>query len=450
VQTIAVHLTIKAVPYVEASDVTVATSARRVVQLGDPISAGDQLTVTVKAFDAERIPISRSDLDLHLQLKGKLNTIGTQLPLKLADSVTTVYNPITGRNESSKNVYMATVPEDWIRSPEAVQLIISSGATSEHNMTLTIVESSVQVLITGSVAGGIAAVLLIATLYLLYKHGTKAKSIVVSMVQGEAKTAWGCSSEAFDLAGDAAIFLAITKDAQSPIHSVSALVAPIAVPVMVAFSLSAVISAISLVTRGYFAVVQCRRRRRDISTIGSTQRYADRLATKIENGERAVKLAGLGLALAICEDLPMAGIAIYFFRNTYEVPLFNVISLVTSGLMLGMKVAPVMTFPAQWAKLNKWKGRVQPRCEAAEPGTELCETTREPESLTMEQYLARLAQLQAVLADLVTASSPALVAGDKLEFQKWAHKLTIMVNKAEEGPNVKPKAGPAADPLVPP
>ena len=84
------------------------------------------------------------------------------------------------------------------------------------NRTLTIVRSSTQVLMTGSVAGAIAAVLpvLIATLYLLYKHGTKAKSIVVSMVKGEAKTLLSCSPEAFDLAGDTGMFLAISQDAQ--------------------------------------------------------------------------------------------------------------------------------------------------------------------------------------------------------------------------------------------
>jgi hypothetical protein len=227
-------------------------------------------------------------------------------------------------------------------------------------------------------------------------------------------------------------------------------VAPIVVPVIVAFCLSAVISAISLVTRGYFAVVQCRRRRRDISTIGGTQPYSERLAAKIEDGERTLKLAGLGLALAICEDLPMTGIAMYFLANSYKVPTFNVISMVTSGLMLGLKVAPVMTFPAQWAKLSKWKSRVQPRCEAAEPGTELREPTRkpEPEPLTDEQYVARLVQLKAAVAALAAVVGPAHIADDKLQFEKWEHQLTLMVNKAEDRPKLKRKAPPAANPQV--
>jgi hypothetical protein len=62
------------------------------------------------------------------------------------------------------------------------------------------------------------------------KHGTsKAKSIVVAVMKGEVKTAWGLVTEAFDFAGDTAIFVAVTNDAQDPIYKAS--VATIVVPV---------------------------------------------------------------------------------------------------------------------------------------------------------------------------------------------------------------------------
>jgi hypothetical protein len=274
------------------------------------------------------------------------------------------------------------------------------------------------------------------------------------MVKGEAKTAWSCSAEAFDFAGDTAIFLAISKDAQSPIDSVSAAVAPIAVPAMIAFSLSAVISAVALVTRGYFAVVQCRRRRLDISGIGSTKPYSERLATKIEDGERTLKLTVLGLALGLCEDAPMTGIALFFFVNTHNVPLFPAISLVTSGLMFGMKLGPVMALPALWGKLAKWKSRLPPPCKATEPGVELCKAASKPNPaparLTPEQYIARLEQVRTAVAELAAADVPACAAGDKLQFDKWMHHLTLMVDKAEEASNGQSNAPPAADPEVPP
>lgn len=250
------------------------------------------------------------------------------------------------------------------------------------------------------------------------------------------------------------MFVAISKDAQSPIDSVSAAVAPIAVPAMIAFSLSAVISAVALVTRAYFAVVQCRRRRLDISGIGSTKPYSERLATKIEDGERTLKLTVLGLALGLCEDAPMTAIALFFFVNTHNVPLFPAISLVTSGLMFGMKLGPVMALPALWGKLAKWKSRLPPPCEATEPGVELCKAASKPNPaparLTPEQYIARLEQVRAAVADLAAADVPACAAGDKLQFDKWMHHLTLMADKAEEASNGQSNAPPAADPKVPP
>jgi hypothetical protein len=113
-----------------------------------------------------------------------------------------------------------------------------------------------------------------------------------------------------------------------------------------------------------------------------------------------------------------------------------------------------MTFPAQWAKLAKWKSRLPPPCEAAEAGTELRTAASKPNPaparLTPEQYVARLVQVRAAVADLAAADFPACASGDKLQFDKWMHHLTLMVDKAEEASNGKSNAPPAADPEVPP
>jgi hypothetical protein len=62
------------------------------------------------------------------------------------------------------------------------------------------------------------------------KHGTaKAKAIVVAVLKGEVKTAWGIVTEAFDFAGDTAIFVAVQEDAQNPIYKagVAAIIMPV-------------------------------------------------------------------------------------------------------------------------------------------------------------------------------------------------------------------------------
>jgi hypothetical protein len=55
-------------------------------------------------------------------------------------------------------------------------------------------------------------------------------------------------------------------------------------------------------------------------------------------------------------------------------------------------------------------------------------------------------QLKAAVAAVV---DPAHIADDdRLRFEKWVHQLTLMVNKAEDGPKLKGKAPPAANPQV--
>ncbi len=123
---------------------------------------------------------------------------------------------------------------------------------------LTIVEPDNKLVILGSVAGVLVTSVLLMALYaphspaslappgnrrtlpactpllscsyVLMKHGTaKAKAIVVAVLKGEVKTAWGLVIEAFDFAGDTAIFVAIQEDAQNPIYKagVAAIIMPV-------------------------------------------------------------------------------------------------------------------------------------------------------------------------------------------------------------------------------
>ena len=116
------------------------------------------------------------------------------------------------------------------------------------------------------------------------------------MLVGEVKTVWSCISEGFDFAGDTVMFLAIKSDAESPIQNIRARVTPVVIPAYISFSTSAFISAVSFPIRGYFAVVQLRQRRRDVSELGATETYLQQLTKKIEDGERKIKMARPPLA----------------------------------------------------------------------------------------------------------------------------------------------------------
>jgi hypothetical protein len=102
-----VELTIIALPYIDESHVTITSSSSgRAVKLGEPVDAGDRLVVSVKAFDADRLPISRKDLQLTVQVKGNLNGV-QRAPLE--------------PDSTGINVYTAAIPENWIKMPETVE-----------------------------------------------------------------------------------------------------------------------------------------------------------------------------------------------------------------------------------------------------------------------------------------------------------------------------------------
>jgi hypothetical protein len=125
----------------------------------------------------------------------------------------------------------------------------------------------------------------------------------------------------------------------------------------------------------------------------------------------------------------------------------QVISLFTSGVMLGLKLAQVTSLPAMWVKLSKWRSRAQPLCEAADAeGTELHEaladTTDAP--ITAEEYVAMLHQVEAAILALACRAGPH-VAADKMQLRKLAHKLAMLAANAKL-PNAKPNAEPDAPP----
>ena len=128
----------------------------------------------------------------------------------------------------------------------------------------------------------------------------------------------------------------------------------------------------------------------------------------------------------------------------------QVISLFTSGVMLGLKLAQVTALPAMWGKLSKWRSRAQPLCEAADAeGTELHEapadTTDAP--ITAEEYAAMLHQIEAAILALAGRAGPQ-VAADKLHLHKLAHKLAMLAANAKL-PSAKLGAPPAGPQVLP-
>ncbi len=190
--------------------------------------------------------------------------------------------------------------------------------------------------------------------YLFAKHGTKAKAVLLSLVTKEGKMAWSLIGEGFDIVGDYGMFMGI-QAAYSDTAENRAKAAPVYVPAMVAVIVCTLISVAALVIRMVLFLKQMRRRRREVRGIGQRREYALLLDGKIDDAERQCVQVYIGIALACCEDLPMGGIGLYFLSTNYAIPPFIIVSLFTSALLLGVKIAGVTSLPYWFGKLKKWR-----------------------------------------------------------------------------------------------
>jgi hypothetical protein len=256
-------------------NMTVRTSSGMDVVDGVQVEAGEKLTVRFAAFDLDGQPISRPNLGIELNISGRFNG-ANGMPLQLVENGT---------------FYEARLPEIWIREPEPVVIALKwlpcESPDCPKLVTFKVIEPSKQKLIIGGVAGGLAICVLLATVYLFAKHGAKAKGIVLAIVEKDAKMVWSLFGEVFDLSGDTVMFLAILADASDPLRR--AKVERILVVVWVSFSLSVVISAVSLVVKGGVVMTLLRRRRSSFQMVGRVQSYGRALAGKIEDAENRLK-----------------------------------------------------------------------------------------------------------------------------------------------------------------
>ena len=190
--------------------------------------------------------------------------------------------------------------------------------------------------------------------YLFAKHGTRAKAVLLSLVTKEGRMAWSFVCEVFDIAGDYGMFMGI-QAAYGDTAENRAKATPVYIPAMVAVIVCTLISVAALGIRIVLLFKQMRRRRHELRGVRQRRAYALLLDAKIEEAEGQCTQVYIGIALACCEDLPMGFIGLYFLSTTYSIPPFIIVSLFTSALLLGMKIAAVTTLPYWFGKLKKWK-----------------------------------------------------------------------------------------------
>jgi hypothetical protein len=339
----------------------------------------------------------------------------------------------------------------WTKDAGEVQMHFLVQSKTLYTLTLQIVENASQKIAMGSAAAVLSGVLLVLSVYLMIRHGAKAKALVLSLVTKEGKMVWGFLGEGFDMVGDYAMFLAI-RAAFNDTQENYLKAAPVYFPALVSLVVSTIVSLAALAVRGTMTVTQLRRRRRELKDFGKRKGYVELLEVKIEDAERQCKQTYIGIALAIFEQAPMAGIGIFFLSHT--VPWFQLVSIFTSGVMLGIKVAATATLPYWWAKVKKWQASARPVRKRALLGTELVIASLEsgdasngadePASLIrslheLRSFTRRVArsaeQLSTPNAEVLAQIIDGLVKID----HKVCHYIDTL--SAPEDPEPKPKSG---------
>ncbi len=326
-----------------------------------PIVAGDSLKVEVTVRDILDNPVMRSTLGLAISLEGKSSKTSA---------------PFDPPSKDHPSTFVVRIQEMWTKDAGEVQMHFLVQSTTLYTLTLQIVENASEKIAMGSTAAVISGVLLGVSTYLMIRHGTKAKALVLSLVTKEGKMVWGFLGEGFDMVGDYAMVFAIHAafhDTQE--NQLKA--APVYIPALVSLVVSTIVSLAALAVRGKITVTQLRRRRRELKDFGKRQGYAELLDVKIEDAERHCKQTYIGIALALFEEVPMGGIGIFFLSQRYNAPWFPIASIFSSGVMLGIKVAATTTLPYWWAKLKKWQANARPVRERAALGMELVTASAE-------------------------------------------------------------------------
>jgi hypothetical protein len=149
----------------------------------------------------------------------------------------------------------------------------------------------------------------------------------------------------------------------------------------------------------------------------------------------------VSVALAFFEDVPMACIGLYYLTITYGIPVFQAVSLLTSGLLLGMKIASASTLPYWWGKVRKWRRFCPPQTDAHELGTEL-----DPQDAGRELSKAEFTELLGQLAASAGALACKRVAGVKnlaelqLELRTFQHRIAVLTDEMTAAASAAPMA----------
>jgi hypothetical protein len=150
VLTMNVTVGIEATPCLTSTDVFVRDQDGNYVVNGREVVTGGTLSLTLTAFDFDRLPICRSTLQVEVELSQLSGRSNTSLPMQ----------------HQHDNTYQLTLPSSWIGDPGLYTLWIHGGAVTIH---FAVVGTSKNQIYLVAGLSGVAAVLLVVFVVLVYR-----------------------------------------------------------------------------------------------------------------------------------------------------------------------------------------------------------------------------------------------------------------------------------------
>ena len=137
----------------------------------------------------------------------------------------------------------------------------------------------------------------------------------------------------------------------------------------------------------------------------------------------------------------MACIGLYYLPITYGIPVFQAASLMTSGLLLGIKISSVSTLPYWWGKVKKWRRFCPPQTDAREHGTELDHRDAGPE-LSKAEFTELLGQLGASAGALACKRVVGIenLAEFQHELRTFQHRVATLTDEMAAAASAAPMA----------
>jgi hypothetical protein len=351
-----VSVTVIAAAYVTEADVTVSSKANREPVSPSGVPAGTSLVVTVQTRDCDRLVIDRPDQQLKLVLT---STLGGYTPRY----VTLLYKECS----QCAGLFEAELPGTALDNPGLYELRIRSD-DSAATCSLTTFDPSGAQLAQGAVLGAAAACILAGMLFLIYRNPERAKQLLLSFITNEFKMLLATVSDVWDIVGmhfclthrsitvsplshaapqrfreslrpgDLLVFSTFLAASQD--ENDRSRLQDLTVPYWVCIALAMLISLISLGYRVFEWWAQVRTRVRTARHMGietqPTRREA--LLAKIAVAKQTCIAHILAFSVAVIEDIPMGTLTVMFTVRMYELPIAVVLSLVTTCIMLGMKL----------------------------------------------------------------------------------------------------------------